>query len=40
MNKEFIKVRTIADMTISSMLLISGIVLVVLPTLKKNTQMA
>ena len=32
MNKEFIKVRTITDITISSILLISGIILVALPT--------
>lgn len=31
MNKEFIKVRTITDITISSILLISGIILVALP---------
>ena len=32
MNKEFIKVRTITDITISSVLLVSGIILVALPT--------
>lgn len=32
MNKEFIKVRTITDITISSILIISGIILVALPT--------
>lgn len=32
MNKEFIKVRTITDITISSILLISGIIIVALPT--------
>lgn len=32
MNKEFIKVRTITDITISSILLIFGIILVALPT--------
>lgn len=32
MDKEFIKVRTITDITISSILLISGIILVALPT--------
>lgn len=32
MNKEFVKVRTMTDKTISSLLLVSGILLVVLPT--------
>lgn len=32
MNKEFIRVRTLTDIVVSSILLISGIVLVVLPT--------
>lgn len=32
MNKEFLKVRTMTDITISSILLISGIILVSLPT--------
>lgn len=32
MNKEFTRIRTIADITISSILLFSGIILVALPT--------